>query len=84
MPGYNGTGPEGMGPMTGGARGRCNPANGPTGARARPGFVGRPAGAPVYGTGRPRWGLRFGGMGRGRGGGWGRGGGRGRGRGRRW
>lgn len=26
MPGYNGTGPQGMGPMTGGARGFCNPA----------------------------------------------------------
>ena len=26
MPGYDGTGPQGMGPMTGGARGMCNPA----------------------------------------------------------
>lgn len=25
MPGFNGTGPMGMGPMTGGARGRCSP-----------------------------------------------------------
>ena len=25
MPGLNGTGPRGMGPMTGGARGWCNP-----------------------------------------------------------
>jgi hypothetical protein len=25
MPGYDGTGPMSMGPMTGGARGRCNP-----------------------------------------------------------
>ncbi|MCD4743838.1 MAG: DUF5320 domain-containing protein [Desulfobacteraceae bacterium] len=27
MPGLNGTGPQGQGPMTGGARGNCNPAN---------------------------------------------------------
>jgi len=27
MPGLNGTGPMGDGPMTGGGRGRCNPAN---------------------------------------------------------
>ena len=26
MPRYDGTGPQGAGPMTGGARGRCNPA----------------------------------------------------------
>ncbi len=26
MPGFNKTGPMGAGPMTGGARGRCNPA----------------------------------------------------------
>ena len=26
MPGLNGTGPMGAGPMTGGARGRCNPS----------------------------------------------------------
>ncbi|MBN2418377.1 MAG: DUF5320 domain-containing protein, partial [Deltaproteobacteria bacterium] len=25
MPGFDGTGPQGMGPMTGGARGYCNP-----------------------------------------------------------
>ncbi|MDY6843752.1 MAG: DUF5320 domain-containing protein [Thermodesulfobacteriota bacterium] len=25
MPGFDGTGPRGMGPMTGGGRGRCNP-----------------------------------------------------------
>jgi len=85
MPGFDGTGPGGMGPMTGGARGWCNPY-----AAARPGYrVGpgpyagplrpvypHPAGvSPVYGTGRPRWGLRRGGRGRG----WG-----GRGRGWRW
>lgn len=27
MPGFNRRGPEGMGPMTGGGRGLCNPAN---------------------------------------------------------
>ena len=26
MPGFDGTGPRGMGPMTGGGRGFCNPA----------------------------------------------------------
>lgn len=26
MPGFDRTGPQGMGPMTGGARGRCNPS----------------------------------------------------------
>ena len=26
MPGFNGTGPAGMGPMTGGGRGYCNPS----------------------------------------------------------
>ena len=28
MPGFNGTGPRGMGPMTGGGRGFCNPGRG--------------------------------------------------------
>ena len=28
MPGFDGTGPNGMGPMTGGARGFCNPRGG--------------------------------------------------------
>jgi len=27
MPGFNGSGPVGAGPMTGGRRGLCNPAN---------------------------------------------------------
>jgi hypothetical protein len=45
MPGFNGTGPRGMGPMTGGGRGFCNPygfAYG-MGFGYRPGF-GRPMG----------------------------------------
>ncbi len=28
MPGFDGTGPNGMGPMTGGGRGFCNPSRG--------------------------------------------------------
>jgi hypothetical protein len=83
MPGFDGTGPAGMGPMTGGARGWCNPYD----ARyAGYGPYRPPYPVPVdptyaYGLGRPRRGLgrRF--WGRGRGLGWGRGWGRGRGRG---
>ena len=53
MPGFNGTGPAGMGPMTGGGRGFCNPS------RASYGPV------PAQGTG---YGRGFGrGYGRGRG-----------------
>jgi hypothetical protein len=33
MPGFDGTGPGGMGPMTGGGRGYCNPGSGWTGYR---------------------------------------------------
>jgi hypothetical protein len=74
MPGFDGTGPEGRGPMTGGARGWCtpyvappprNPTVGPYIAPARPiapRFIGRYF---AYGIGRPRWGLRWGGRGRG-------------------
>ena len=67
MPGYDRTGPMGAGPMTGGARGRCNPAT-----------VGTiPANMSGYGYGRGlalRRGFR-GGYGRdaGRGRGYGRG-----------
>jgi hypothetical protein len=75
MPGFDRTGPMGQGPMTGGGRGVCNPAN-TAGAGAYP-YPAR----PTYGAGRPRWGLRLGrGGGRGGGRGFGRGGGRGRGR----
>jgi hypothetical protein len=91
MPALDGTGPAGMGPMTGGARGWCNPYS-PLyiGARFAPyGLYGAPyAYRPpygfwpygrypaAYGAGRPRWGqLGF----WGRGMAWG-----GRGRGRRW
>lgn len=77
MPGFDGTGPEGMGPMTGGGRGWCNPAAGyrprhvPY-ASAAQGTYGEPPVAP--GLGRPRWGMGRGFRGRGgRGRGWGRG-----------
>jgi hypothetical protein len=45
MPGFNGTGPRGMGPMTAGGRGFCNPYSSMygTGFGYRPGF-GRPMG----------------------------------------
>ncbi len=33
MPGFDGTGPQGAGPMTGGGRGFCNPAAGSYGLR---------------------------------------------------
>ena len=85
MPAFDGTGPAGMGPMTGWGRGVCNPYSasyGPYAAR-QPG-----ARSPAYGPGFG-WGLGFGRsrwFGRGIGFGWGRGFGRGRGRGfgRRW
>ena len=67
MPGFDRTGPMGAGPMTGGARGRCNPATAGT----------IPAYAGGYGYGRGlglRQGFRGGyGPGQGRGRGYGRG-----------
>jgi hypothetical protein len=80
MPGFDGTGPAGVGPMTGGARGWCNPYNSssagygayraPCPAPVQPYYGGYP---PAYGPGRRRWGMGRGGRGRG----WGRGRGRG-------
>ena len=51
MPGFDGTGPRGMGAMTGGGRGFCNPWG--RGANARPyiRFQGRGYGRPYYGAG---------------------------------
>ena len=51
MPGFNGTGPRGMGPMTGGGRGFCSPWG--RGAASRPysAFQGRGYGYPYYGAG---------------------------------
>lgn len=82
MPGFDGTGPAGMGPMTGGARGRCNPANAPYAGYGRyQAPLAVPAGRSyLAGLWRPRWGLGRGFWGRGRAAGWGRGWGRGRGR----
>jgi len=84
MPRFDGTGPSGMGPMTGGARGWCTPYGraytgygpyrAPYASPVQPYYRGRPA---AYGFGRPRWGLGRGFFG-GRGRGWGRGRGRGR------
>ena len=64
MPGFDGTGPGGMGPRTGGGFGYCAPVERP---------YGRPTGGWPYGRGRgPRGGRGFGGRGRGFGGrGWG-------------
>ena len=62
MPGFDGTGPKGEGPMTGGGRGFCNPGH----AGRRPyGFYGVGRGGMPWGGGRGRaWG---GGRGQGRG-----------------
>jgi len=94
MPGFDGTGPRGMGPLTGGGRGYCatvlpDPATGAP-VYGYAGLAGRPfvrstpiTPLPTYGralVGRPRWGMRLGG-GRGLGLGRGRGGRAGRGRG---
>jgi len=55
MPGFDGTGPRGQGPMTGGGRGRCNPYGAGRG-RGR-GQRGAGRGGPPYGGGRGRvWG----------------------------
>jgi len=87
MPGLNGTGPAGMGPMTGGGRGWCNPYSPLYAGYVPYPYAYRPYYAPIawgyayrpywgypwaYGLWRPRWGLR---------GFWGWGG---RGRGRWW
>ena len=68
MPGFDGTGPMGQGPMTGGGRGFCaipNRAYGPSGygVRVPQSFYGRSFGGPIFGAGRG--GLPWGG-GRGR------------------
>ena len=60
MPGFDGTGPRGLGPMTGGGRGFCNPYSRGMGSP----YMGYPYGRP-YGWGRGM-GRGFG-MGRGMG-----------------
>jgi len=56
MPGFDGTGPRGMGPMTGGGRGFCGSRG--FGAAYRPygAFPGRGYDYPSYSTG---WGNRY-------------------------
>ena len=49
MPGFDGTGPRGMGPMTGGGRGFCSPWG--TGAARRGSFVPPYPMAPYWGPG---------------------------------
>ncbi|MBN2123062.1 MAG: DUF5320 domain-containing protein [Deltaproteobacteria bacterium] len=61
MPGFDGTGPAGMGPMTGWRRGYCNPS-------AAAYYGPAPMPPPMMGSGA--WGPGFGG---GYGRGWGRG-----------
>ena len=71
MPGYDGTGPNGEGPLTGGMRGYCNTSDAPDNTIRRPvpraGFqrIGRGFGGGggrgrgnrhwFYATGLPRW-----------------------------
>ena len=51
MPGFDGTGPRGMGPMTGGGRGFCSPRGIGTAARPYGRFQGMGYGYPYYGAG---------------------------------
>lgn len=51
MPGFDGTGPRGMGPMTGGGRGFCSPWG--IGAALRSGVASPYAGTPYPFYGRP-------------------------------
>ncbi|HOI14098.1 MAG TPA: DUF5320 domain-containing protein [Methanoculleus sp.] len=64
MPGFDGTGPAGAGPMTGGRRGRCVPPQGETaqGDSATPVLRGAGRGGVPCGCGRGH----CGGWGRGR------------------
>jgi hypothetical protein len=67
MPGLDRTGPAGMGPMTGGARGLCNPY-GPLYGSYAPYRYPYPAPRAypwAFGLGRPRWGMGRGYWGRG-------------------
>ena len=51
MPGFDGTGPRGMGPMTGGGRGFCSPRGIGAGYRSYGRFPGMGYGYPYYGAG---------------------------------
>ena len=48
MPGFDGTGPRGMGPMTGGSRGFCSPRGLGVASRPYGAFQGRGYGYPYY------------------------------------
>ncbi|MBI3945157.1 MAG: DUF5320 family protein [Armatimonadetes bacterium] len=67
MPGFDGTGPGGMGPMTGGGRGWCavpvsrGPVAYPPAVFGRGGGCGRGHRWMYYATGQPGW-MRFGGF----------------------
>ena len=50
MPGFDGTGPNGMGPMTGGGRGFCNPWGVQFNPRGYGAFGRGPYAYPFYGT----------------------------------
>jgi hypothetical protein len=61
MPGFDRTGPAGMGPMTGGGRGWCNPT-----VPRSAGYGPYPLAGPIpprpfraFLRGRPRWGRGF-------------------------
>jgi hypothetical protein len=57
MPGFNGTGPMGYGPMTGGARGFCNPRGSRSYYAYAPFWYGAGRGGFPWGGGRGRtWG----------------------------
>jgi len=51
MPGFDGTGPRGMGPMTGGGRGFCSPWGIGAGYRSYGRSPGMGYGYPYYGAG---------------------------------
>jgi len=53
MPGFDGTGPRGMGPMTGGGRGFCSPWGRGAGLRGRRAPLYASAAYPFYGMPGP-------------------------------
>jgi len=66
MPGFDRTGPMGLGPMTGRAAGFCAGLGAPGSANARPGYPHYAYGYRHVGPVRPGWGYGFGrGFGRG-------------------
>ena len=66
MPGFNGTGPQGMGPLTGGGFGYCAPGTGATVPVSRGAYYGVGRGGYPRGGGRGRaWGGGGRGYGRG-------------------